>query len=257
MKNKVVYEQPLSERARVWLRLEYLFECLAYHMKGPSSWDSRVTVSSVIEILEFVSRTDFKLELIRDLEKQTQELTRWQQMPGVDEMRLAQVLERLGALISELVTAEGQYGQALNEHYLLATIRQRNNIPGGTCRFDVPAYHHWLQQSPKQRQIDVGDWFKHFSTLREAVEMNLYLIRQNAVPSHEIATGGFYQAKLDTHTTFQLIRITMPVDHSCYPEISGGKHRFTLRFYEHQQRQYRPIPTEQDVHFELCCCSAA
>jgi cell division protein ZapD len=72
----------------------------------------------------------------------------------------------------------------------------------------------------------------------------------------EIASGGFFQSKLDspTSTNYHIIQVLMPIVHPCYPEISGGKQRFTIRFFETNTVEERPLQTQQDINFELRCC---
>ncbi len=256
VRKKITYEQPLNERVRNWLRLEYLFSCVMYRMKSPSPWDSRAVMAGLIDILEFIGRTEIKADLIKDLERHAQELERWKEMPGVDEGRLEQLLGRLRALLDEFAALEGHLGQRLAQVPLVSMVRQRSTIPGGTCSFDMPAYYYWLQRNPKQRQADITEWLTLLGPLREAVELNLYLIRNNATASQEIAVSGFFQAKLDTRTPYQIVRVSLPVEYSCFPEISGGRHRFTVRFFEYENVQAQPVATEQDIGFELCCCAA-
>lgn len=256
LKKKVVYEQPLNERVRSWLRLEYLFACVGNRMKSLSGWDSRAAVSALVEVLEFIGRTDVKMDLIRDLEQHLQGLKRWREMPGVDERRLTQIVQKLENLIAALSTTEGQLGQLLAHNHLINLVRQRSAIPGGTCNFDLPAYHYWLQRSPKQRQKDLNEWLAVFEPLREAIDLHLYLLRNHANTSQEIASAGFFQTRLDPQIPYQLVRISLPVEYNCYPEISGGKHRFSVRFFEYDTVQTQPRPTEQDIYFELCCCAA-
>ena len=38
------------------------------------------------------------------------------------------------------------------------SIRSRVGIPGGTCSFDLPAYHAWQNLDPRYRQRDLEDW---------------------------------------------------------------------------------------------------
>jgi cell division protein ZapD len=256
LKKKVTYEQPLNERVRNWLRLEYLFACVGNRIKSLSPWDSRAAVSGLIEILEFIGRTEVKNDLLKDLERHRQDLTRWRETPGVDQQRLTQLLEKLESLLARLGETEGQLGQRLAQNHLITMVRQRSTIPGGTCRFDLPAYYYWLQRTPKQRQNDLSEWLAIFDPLREAIELHLYLIRHNASTSLETASAGFFQTRLDPQVPYQLVRISLPAEYSCYPEISGGKHRFSVRFFEYESAQAQPRATEQDISFELCCCTA-
>ena len=51
-----------------------------------------------------------------------------------------------------------------------------------------------------------------------------------------------------------LVRVLLPADEGIYPEISAGKHRFTVRFVKWQGTEKRPAQVEQDVRFLLALC---
>lgn len=255
IKKRTVYEQPLNERIRTWLRLEYLFLCAHYHAKGLASWESKAAVDALIELIEFIARTDLKPDLIKDLERRMQQLVPWKEAPGVDTKRLDSILKKLSELLAELANIEGSLAQCLLDTPFLSTIRQRHAIPGGSCRFDLPNYYHWLQRPAKQRQIDLNDWLNTLSPLQESINAILYLVRHHGQRSQEIAQEGFYQAKLDSSPETQLIRVVLHGEQTSYPEISGGKHRFTLRFFEYTDSQEAPVAFKQDIGFDLYRCS--
>lgn len=255
VKKKIIYEQPLNERMRMWLRLEYLFSCIDYHAKGPHSWESRAAMTGIIEVLEFIGRSDLKPDLIKELENQQRLLSQWKEFPGVDLSRLNLLLDKLSSLLDTISGLEGQFGKGLQSIYLVNLVRQRSHIPGGTCRFDLPGYYHWLQKMPKQRQADLLDWLNHLLPLRDAVELILYLMRQRAIKTQEIAEGGFYQAKLEGQQAIEMVRIILSGGENHYPEISGGKHRFTIRFFECEQVHAQPQISQSDIEFELCRCA--
>jgi cell division FtsZ-interacting protein ZapD len=41
---------------------------------------------------------------------------------------------------------------------LFQTISQRSSIPGGTCSFDLPSYHYWLEQEKQRQDEDLNMW---------------------------------------------------------------------------------------------------
>ena len=84
MAKPVIYEQPLNERVRTFLRLEHLFCQIDYTLRGYSIWDSRATLDTLVETLEILSRSDLKTELIKELERHIVKLNALQQSPGVD-----------------------------------------------------------------------------------------------------------------------------------------------------------------------------
>lgn len=253
MKNKIIYEQALNERMRSLLRLEYLFTSIMYHLKGPAEWDSRAVIERFLEIVELITRIDFT-GIIQDLQSHIQTLERWQSTPEVDSERLSQLLNQAQQLLSELESMDGQIDESLSQHHLINLVRQRLTIVGGSCRCDLPGYYYWLHKNPKQRQVQLNEWLAPLLPLRDAVELNLYLIRNNATVSQENANQGYFQSKLNVNVPCQIIQVYLPTEHFCYPEMSGGKQRFTIRFFEQLLPQEQPRQTELDIAFELRCC---
>lgn len=254
MKKKIVYEHPLSEMARNYLRLEYLFGAITYHLKGPTVWDSRGVLLNIPDMAELLARVDFKRELVQDLTAHLHTLERWRTTPEVNLERVTQLLTGVTAVLHDLQVMDVEEMTAMvNQHYLFNLIKQRKGIIGGVSSSDVAIFQHWLHKNPKQRQAEINEWLKPIEPLRSALEANLYLIRQNTHSSQHTAVKGFYQSKLEAQN-YQLIQIGLAAEQMSYPEISGGKQRFTVRFYEQQNLANRPKQTEQDIQFELSCC---
>ncbi|TFH44082.1 MAG: cell division protein ZapD, partial [Lysobacterales bacterium] len=67
--NRSVYEQPLSERIRTFLRLEHLFAKAQHALTSIDPWSSRATLEAVIDIMAVISRADLKKEMIKELER--------------------------------------------------------------------------------------------------------------------------------------------------------------------------------------------
>ena len=65
----VVYEQPLSERMRTFLRLEFLYTQASFHSESPSPWSSRAAVASLLEILAITARGDSRNDVLKELER--------------------------------------------------------------------------------------------------------------------------------------------------------------------------------------------
>ncbi len=251
MKTKIVYEYALNDRIRNLLRLEFLFANIMYRLKGPTEWDSRAVMSGIIEIFEFITRIDFKAELIKDLKQHRQTLERWQIEPFVDTEQIERLLNQSQSIIIQLDKIEEAIDEGLSQHQLIHLVRQRSNISGGTCRCDLPGYHYWLQRNPKQRMNDLSEWLAPLKPLSEAIDLDLYLIRNNSIISQETAEIGLFKSKLNANATDQLIRVIMPREHPCYPKINGGKQRFSIRFFEQVHVNKRSKQTEQNVNFEL------
>jgi len=253
MQDHVYYEQPLNERVRTFLRLEHLFCQTDYTLRGFSIWDSRATLSSLVDTLEILNRTDFKSELIKELDRQIGKLELLTGKPGVDLQQLDTVLDQLKEAEDNLHAVNGQIGQPLRELELFITIKQRQSIPGGTCPIDSPVLHLWLQQDPEQRIEQLEAWNSSLMIVRRPIALLLGMIREASTPSDQAAVEGFYQQNLDSNTPVQLIRVAINKQSPYFAEISAGKHRLTIRFLEPQSGR-RPIQAPETVHFQLTCC---
>lgn len=253
MVEKITYEQPLNERVRTFLRLEFLFHQIQHTLQGDTEWDSRATMGTLLDILNVCGRSDLRTELLKELERHAATLTRLERAPGVDQQRLTQILDEIDVLVDRLHALSGQPGQLLRQNEFINSIKQRSATPGGTCDFDLPAYHYWLQRPAYERIGDLERWLTSLDSVRYAVGLILRLIRECAMPTRELAIGGFYQKSLDPETPCQLVRIQIPQDSPYYAEISGGKHRFTVRFME-PVANGRALQTAEDVEFEMTCC---
>ena len=51
----------------------------------------------------------------------------------------------------------------------------------------------------------------------------------------------------------QMVRVELASGLPVFPEISGHKHRFSIRFLEVGESE-RPTQTSRDVDFMLTCC---
>jgi cell division protein ZapD len=51
-----------------------------------------------------------------------------------------------------------------------------------------------------------------------------------------------------------MIRVTLPRSATLYPEISAGRHRFTIRFMRPSEGAARPVQTDEDIEFGLQRC---
>jgi len=65
----IIYEQPLNERMRTFLRLEFLYTQATYHSEMPNAWSARAAVASLLEILAITARGDSRSEVLKELER--------------------------------------------------------------------------------------------------------------------------------------------------------------------------------------------
>ncbi len=251
---RIVYEQPLNERTRTFMRLEYLFRQASHHLELASEWDSRATLDCILEIVDIFGNTNLKSEVIKELERHSANLKRLGQNPAVDTDQLGLLLDRINRRIDSMHGINGQIASELKNSEFLTSIRQRNAIPGGTCDFDLPAFHYWLQQPAASRNQDLLRWLGNFDAIGQSIQLILSMTRDSTPLKRAVANHGLYQRTLDPNLPCQLVRIALPPGVPYFAELSGGRHRFTARFLEFSAAEDRSRQTDQDVEFELACC---
>jgi cell division protein ZapD len=236
------------------MRLEQLFNQLNHFMKGLSVFDKRAAIDVLLDILTIFSRSDLKSELIKELDRHTKVLTQLIDSQSVDTIKLNEILAELNQASRNLYSSNGKIGIRVMESDLFQSISQRNSIPGGSCSFDLPAFHYWLEQNQSEQQKDLERWTQPFNNIRTAIDLILGFIRQSNTPSQEIAEAGFYQLALDKNHPVQLLRVSIDLDLNCFAEISGGKHRFSVRLMKPSSDENRPSQVTEDIPFLLTRC---
>jgi cell division protein ZapD len=252
--DSIIYEQPLNERIRTFLRLEFLFSRVEHALVNHSEHGNRVAINNLLDILAVFERSDLKAEIIKEIERLIAYLTTLENSPGVDRKTLDDLLNQLDQTLDALHLDKTAIGQSLRENEFLYAIRQRSSISGGTCDFDLPTYHFWLQfYDAEVRQEQILSWMAEFTAVRTAIEMTLNMVRNSTGFISATAPSGFYNHSLDSNQPTQLIRVKLPKQINLYPEISGGKHRFTVRFMLFDINK-RPKQTTETIDFQLASC---
>lgn len=253
MSSFAYYEQPLNERIRLLMRLEFVFQHLHRSDLIPIQTQQHLQLNALLDLIDLMNRGDATLEVVKELERIRTNLTDLQHLPGVDSTRLKNILDNVNSLITRLSKQNSRHYQATTDTELLAALRRRHNVSCGNTEFDQPILKHWLLKPEQTRIEQLAIWAEPYQTLKLAVKLVLQLIRESTAPVSGIAESGFYQHTLDTEQAAQLIRVC-PDDTDCYPVISAGKHRFTIRFMR-QQGLDPAVQVENTINFKLVCCA--
>jgi len=249
------FEQPLTERMRTFLRLDFLYGQAVYHNEMATQWGSRAAVASLLDILSISTRGDVRSDVLKELERHISALGEFQARPGVDDARLRAVVANLVRLRTDLAGSGTAYLQSLKDSAFLSAIKHRSAIPGGTCEFDLPDYYFWLNRPTELRAQAFGQWLGLLRPLCDAIAELLWLTRQNGRPREEIARGGTFNITFDRDAPIQLMRIALPAGSNLYPEISGSHYRCSVRFLAWNGLDGRSSQAEGDIPFVLTCCT--
>lgn len=240
----------------MFLRIEALVNRLDYLKTLNNDSASYQALLTVLEITSLLERGDIKQEVIKELERQHKVLQALVSHENVDTSRLELTLSKLKLALNSMHGMDGKLGEHLKRVEFLLAIKQRSSIPGGSCDFDLPQLRFWLNQSYQTRLEDIERWSKPYHQLYEVIDLALNIIRDSAHAEKVTVQNGFFQEVLDTSQPNQLLRIELQCDSQIFPEISAGKHRYTIRFLQ-TQGSVDQLPTQfkQDVSFKLFRCT--
>lgn len=245
----ILYEHPLNERIRNYLKLEQLFaqvsSCDITNLEDTNQYFF-TTLFTIVDTLE---RNDVRGDLIKDLEKLEQNLVVWSKAPEVDSSALEENLRQVVALICKLKGNSPRWWQ-LREDKFLASVKQRFAIQGGSSSFDLPQLQYWLHQPDEAKHGDISRWLGYLQQVEQSLAIILKFIRLRGDFETIQTDSGFYQ---DNGEGLLLIRIKIDAKAKYYPSISGNRFRYSIRFMHPCQengRRYSNDPTQ----FQLSRC---
>jgi cell division protein ZapD len=252
----IIYEFPLNERIRVFIRLEQLFTQFEYHLQGKTAIDKRAALIIFFDIIAIFKRNDLKSETLKEIDRHISVLNKISVTSNhnVDTIKLQGILTQLNKMSLQLYAMTGKIGAHLSEDDLFQSIMQRSTIPSGTCSFDLPEFHYWLSQDESTCLQDLHQWSQSFAVVFVAIRLILDFIRSSCQVTQEIAQEGFFQVTLDTSLPNQLVIVTLDKRQPYFVEISGGKHRCAIRFMHPPQHKQRPTQTAEHISFSLGRC---
>ena len=249
------FEQPLNERIRMCLRVETLMKRFHYFEALKGDWSAYSALLNVLELTSLLERGDLKKELMKELERQHAALKALTEHQEIDHSKLDLVLGKQMSALDRLHGLDGKLGEHLKRIDFLLGIKQRTSIPGGTCDFDLPQLRFWLNQGHEQRSADLQRWAAPYLELETVIDLILTSIRDSAAANTVVAEGGFYQQSLDTRLPIQLLRIGIDAEEAIYPEISAGKHRYSVRFMQSGSQDSVAGQVNRNVEFLLSVCA--
>ncbi|QYJ86580.1 cell division protein ZapD [Shewanella mesophila] len=242
--NELIYEQPLNEKTRSYLRLEYLANQLQSNLDQDHQHRCFYPLFSLCDLTE---RCDYRGEIIKDIDKQLITLKNWKSLPHIDELQVISYVAQLQDARKCLLDCS-RPGQALKQDRFLSALRQRFGMPGACCNFDLPQLHYWLAKPWEIRQQQYKTWITHFTCLLTPITLLLELTRKTTDYNPATAVAGFYQG--NSNQALSLIRVRLDASQGCYPTISGNRNRYAIHFVLFDQQKH----SDKTIDFMLATC---
>lgn len=242
----IVFEYPLTEKSRNYLRFEMLFTQINQSMQFNCASDIQAYFKSLFELIELSDRSDIRLELVKDLRELAGQMQTWLQRDDVDIQAIEELVVECKELTSALVVMPKQIKFFKNSRFL-TSLKQRFFIPGGCCNFDLPQFYYWQAQPIEVKQQEAQRWFAHFNTLERSLALFLKIKRHQGCNSIQQAKNGFFQGEVEQAL---FVTVKLDIEQHVYPMISGHKNRYSIRFMNADMENSHAGTTE----FEQILC---
>ena len=207
----VVYEQPLNERMRTFLRLEFLYTQASYHGELENPWSSRAAVSSLLEILAITARGDSRSDVLKELERHVNVLKEYQTKTGSIRAASNRWYRTFSSCARILATAGANFMGAAARLGVLERHQAPQRHPGRDLR--LRSSRLFLSGSTARRpraRRSSAPGLRLIRPLCDSIAELLWLTRQNAKRKSETAPGGIFQLQFDRENPCQLVRVTLP-----------------------------------------------
>ena len=241
-----IYEQPIDERIRKFLRLENIYMKINNHMDIDSKYDAYSTLLNISELFINLTRSEIKRDLISEIETQKVRYQEYSKLDGADRIKLNSIMEKQNAILKTLHDLEANYLNVLKNDELLQTIIKHIN----TSCADLD---YWLSRDHDFRKNQINLWLELIKPIENSIFFCLDLLRKSSETVEITAKDGMYLFKMDIEKKIRLLRVTMKTDNYFFPRISVGPQRATIAFMTIDDNN-KIIRLNQDINFVLDLC---
>ncbi len=248
----ILFEYPVKEQLRGFLRLEALFQQFERNRTASHRDNHLHALKLLFEILEILERGDTRAELTRELAKLSETYTQLAENPDIDDGKLKTFLKQVKQLQEWVFSYKGKFGEKLRKTPFIESVKQRTSLPGGACHFDCPDLFLFLNQPVKDKQEKLSNWVEDVKGVQTSIEVILRMLRENGKWRTEQAPMGSFLIETPDNP-IQLLRIKLPADANIFPEFSCGKHCSHIHFMRFNEDN-RKVPVRESIEFELACC---
>ena len=244
-----IYEEPVTERVRKFIRIESLLQKILYFKDKDNSLENYIAVQSLCDLYELLMRSDLKSELIREMETQNNIFKKMQDLPTADTDKLKSILEKQKMLLDMLHGVQSNYLDFLTNDILFKSFHKnfRSQIQPSSIDF-------WLSRDVSWRSNIINLWIEPLIFIKKSIDFILEIIRKSGNFQDKFAEKGFYIEKLNPKKNILLVRITLTTDLYYFPQVSVGKQRINIMFMTKDETN-NFVKYQEDVSFLLTLCS--
>lgn len=250
-KSATIYEIPLSNRMRHFLRYEYLVDQIEIRLASPHDYVAIDILRLLHNLIEINTNNDMRSEIMQHLNWQYQQLRQLEDQPQVDTTHLRKKMEEKRQVLTEVEKLSIPITMYHN-HYLLSTTKSRLNITGGLANFHLPMFATWATLPREYQQADLNKWYAPFKALYKGIQNILSMTRGSQEFKAYQSETGYYIEDFSPPRNYQMIRIS--VDRDIFPRVSVSPSRLIIYFFHATNFEERPLQVKATIRFEMACC---
>ena len=241
-----IYEEPVDERIRKFLKLENYFLKLNYHKELDTTYDSYVALYNLIMIYNTLTRVEVKSELIREIDFHRQRYSEYIKIDSSDKIKLNSIMEKQNVILNDLYNLKSNYLKELNnDEFFQFCVKHYESL---NTEID-----YWLTRDHAIRLNQIDLWLELIKPIESSVYFCLDILRRSSETKEVCANNGFYLVKLNQEKKVRLLRITMQSDNYFFPRISLGPQRATISFMLlNEDNKYKQIKDNITFVLDLC-----
>jgi len=251
MNEHIIYEQPVAENIRNFLKCEYLYEKYAHALDQGDIWSIRSCITTLIEISDFVLRINLKVELLKELEKSKLYIDVLKKNNLIDILKYDAYHVKIVECLDKLNDIENNPSKTIVDNDFLMQIKNKLYIPGGDNFFDNPSYLNFLASNKFKIFDNVNKWYYPFKYLFISSELILDIKRSNAKFEKYTSDVSFFEKRLDTSAKIDLVRIRLQKNINVFPDISVNRQNINVIFKYSLGSKILSRVVEDNVNFEI------
>ena len=251
MNEYIIYEQPVTENTRSILKSEYLFEKFNSSFSQHDVWGVKSCLSTLIEISDFISRINLKIELLKALEKTIIYLEILKEKEIFDLVKYHNYYDQIKECKDNLNNMVNNPSKSVFDNDFLMQIKSKQHIPAGDNFFDMPSYLNFLASNKNLINNTISDWFKPFDPIYKASKLILDIKRTSVKFSETSSNNSYFEEKLDNKTKIDLVRIKLKKELNIYPDISVNRQNICINFKKTYGNNKLSKPIDTGIKFEI------
>ncbi len=185
-----IYEEPMEERIRKFLKLENYFLKLKHHKEIDTVFDSYASLHNLILIYNTLSRVEVKSDLIREIDFHRMRYTEYIKHDTSDKTKLNSIMEKQNVILNNLHSLKPNYLNDLNNDELFQFCVKHHD----TLNTEID---YWLTRDHNMRLNQINLWLERIKPIEHSVNFCLEILRKSSDTSEVCAEQGFHLFKID------------------------------------------------------------